>query len=168
MAQMTNTSAPPSEDAENDIEEGLSFAPRFGTDGLIPVTVTCARTGEVLMLAYMNDVALARTIETGEAHYWSRSRRKLWRKGEESGNAQHVVELRTDCDQDSLWMKVEMKGVDAACHTGRKSCFYRSVPVGQGDPRASSLHFVDADKLFDPKDVYRHADAAKGNLKTAK
>ena len=166
MAVMTSKASPPAPDTQADIEEGASFTPRFGADGLSPVTVTSAASGEVLMLAYMNVEALARTLETGEAHYWSRSRGRLWRKGEESGNAQRVVELRTDCDQDALWLKVEMQGTDASCHTGRKSCFYRAVPLGKGEPEGLSLRFVEAEKLFDPKDVYRHAHAAKRNLKT--
>jgi phosphoribosyl-AMP cyclohydrolase len=160
---MTST---PSSSETAEIEETTSFAPRFGADGLIPVTVTSATTGEVLMLAYMNAEALARTIESGEAHYWSRSRDRLWRKGEESGNIQRVVELRTDCDQDALWLKVEMLGVDAACHTGRRSCFYRAVPLGKGEPKGHSLRFVEAEKVFDPKDVYRHAHAANRTLKS--
>ena len=107
--------------SKTESEEGTVFAPRFDADGLLPVVATSAKTGEVLMFAYMNAEALARTIETGEAHYWSRSRGRLWRKGEESGNTQRVVEMRTDCDQDAIWLKVEQQGKDAACHTGRKS-----------------------------------------------
>jgi phosphoribosyl-AMP cyclohydrolase len=125
---------------------------------------TSAKTGEVLMLAYMNAEALARTIETGEAHYWSRSRGRLWRKGEESGNAQRVVEMRTDCDQDAIWLKVEGAGAEAACHTGRRSCFYRAVPLGAA---GAALIFVDAERQFDPESVYRHAGAAKGTLKSS-
>jgi phosphoribosyl-AMP cyclohydrolase len=120
----------PAPQSKTDSEEGTLFAPRFDADGLVPVVATAADTGEVLMLAYMNEEALARTIATGEAHYWSRSRGRLWRKGEESGNTQRVVELRTDCDQDALWLKVETGGAGANCHTGRKSCFYRAVPLG--------------------------------------
>ena len=129
---MTKT-APPSARGDSDkIEETTAFTPRFDADGVLPVAVTSAATGELLMLAYMNAEALARTLATGEAHYWSRSRGRLWRKGEESGNTQRVVEIRTDCDQDALWLKVEMGGAEAACHTGRRSCFYRVVPVGEG------------------------------------
>lgn len=148
------------------IEESAAFTPRFDANGLVPVVVTSASSGEVLMFAYMNAEALARTIETGEAHYWSRSRGELWRKGETSGNTQRVVELRTDCDQDALWMKVEMGGAEACCHTGRRSCFYRTVPLGPGSSASASLQFVDEQRLFDPEDVYRHARAAKGTLKT--
>jgi phosphoribosyl-AMP cyclohydrolase len=154
----------PAPESKTDIEEGTVFAPRFDADGLLPVVATSAETGEVLMLAYMNEEALARTIATGEAHYWSRSRRRLWRKGEDSGNVQRVVELRTDCDQDALWLKVETGGAGAACHTGRTSCFYRAVPVGPGG--ALSLRFVDAARQFDPETVYRHSGAAKGTLKS--
>jgi len=154
----------PAPESETASEEGTIFAPRFDQDGLLPVVATSAKTGEVLMLAYMNAEALARTIETGEAHYWSRSRRRLWRKGEESGNAQRVVEMRTDCDQDAIWLIVEAAGAEAACHTGRRSCFYRLVPLG-APLGGVSLRFVDAERQFDPETVYRHSGAAKGTLK---
>ncbi len=154
---------PPGTKAE--IETGTAFTPKFDAGGLLPVVVTAATSGEVLMLAYMNADALARTLQTGEAHYWSRSRKVLWRKGETSGNVQRVVELRTDCDQDALWLKVEMGGAEACCHTGHRSCFYRVVPLG-GDPAAGvSLRFVETERRFDPESVYGHAHAAKGNLK---
>jgi phosphoribosyl-AMP cyclohydrolase len=157
---------PPQGDNTSEIEEGTVFAPRFDADGLIPVVAISATTGEVLMLAYMNAEALALTIETGEAHYWSRSRKKLWRKGETSGNAQRVVELRSDCDQDALLLKVEMSGSEACCHTGRKSCFYRAVPVGEAIGNSGvALRMVDAERHFDPATVYRHSSAAKGTLK---
>ncbi len=153
---------------KSEIEEGTVFAPRFDADGLIPVVTTSATTGEVLMLAYMNADALARTIETGEAHYWSRSRETLWRKGETSGNCQRVVEMRTDCDQDAIWLKIEITGVEACCHTGRKSCFYRAVPVGEAMAKGgAALRMVDAERQFDPEAVYRHAGAAKGTLKSS-
>jgi phosphoribosyl-AMP cyclohydrolase len=157
----------PAPESEAASEEGTVFAPRFDADGLVPVVATSAKSGEVLMLAYMNDEALARTIETGEAHYWSRSRGRLWRKGEESGNAQRVVEMRTDCDQDAIWLKVEPVGIDAACHTGRRSCFYRAVPLGASPGGGVSLRFVDAEQQFEPEAVYRHAGAAKGTLKSS-
>jgi phosphoribosyl-AMP cyclohydrolase len=157
----------PAPDSKPDIEEGTVFAPRFDADGLLPVVTTSAATGEVLMLAYMNEEALARTITTGEAHYWSRSRQRLWRKGEDSGNVQRVVELRTDCDQDALWLKVETGGTGAACHTGRMSCFYRAVPVGASPGGGLALRFVDAARQFDPETVYRHPDAAKRTLKSS-
>jgi phosphoribosyl-AMP cyclohydrolase len=153
--------------SKTESEEGAVFAPRFDADGLLPVVATSAATGEVLMFAYMNAEALARTIETGEAHYWSRSRGRLWRKGEESGNTQRVVEMRIDCDQDAIWLKVEQQGKDAACHTGRKSCFYRAVPLGAFAVGGVSLRFVDAERQFDPQAVYRHAGAAKGTLKSS-
>jgi phosphoribosyl-AMP cyclohydrolase len=145
-----------------DIESGTVFTPRFDADGLVPVVTTSAKTGEVLMLAYMNDEALALTLKTGEAHYWSRSRNKLWRKGEESGNMQRVVELRTDCDQDAIWLKVELHGIEASCHTGRRSCFYRAVPVGDAaSGSVLAMRFVESEKLFDPEAVYGHAPAAR-------
>ncbi len=134
-----------------DIEETTRFSPRFGPDGTLPAVAVCASTGDVLMLAYMNDEALARTLKTGEAHYWSRSRGRLWKKGETSGNVQKVVELRVDCDQDAVLMKVEMVGSPAACHTGRRSCFYRAAPIGES---GGALRFVDAERLFDPEKVY--------------
>jgi phosphoribosyl-AMP cyclohydrolase len=157
----------PAPSSKTESEEGAVFAPRFDADGLLPVVATSAATGEVLMFAYMNAEALARTIETSEAHYWSRSRGRLWRKGEESGNTQRVVEMRIDCDQDAIWLKVEQQGKDAACHTGRKSCFYRAVPLGAPLGGGVSLRFVDAERQFDPQAVYRHAGAAKGTLKSS-
>ena len=114
-----------------EIEAGLDFQPKFDADGLIPAIVTDAKSGEVLMLAFMNAQALAATVETKRAHFWSRSRRKLWIKGEESGNTLAVCELRTDCDQDCLWLKVEIGGAGVACHTGERSCFYRQLELGK-------------------------------------
>jgi phosphoribosyl-AMP cyclohydrolase len=157
----------PASKSQAGIEEETAFAPKFDAEGLIPVIATSAKTGEVLMHAYMNEEALARTIETGEAHYWSRSRGGLWRKGELSGNYQRVVEMRTDCDQDAIWLKVEMAGAGACCHTGRRSCFYRALPVGTPPGGGLSLRFVDAERRFDPEAVYRHAGAAKGTLKSS-
>jgi phosphoribosyl-AMP cyclohydrolase len=157
-------SPPPAEKA--DIEEGTAFSPKYDANGLIPVVVTSAANGEVLMFAYMNDEALALTIETGEAQFWSRSRKRLWRKGEESGNTMRVTELRTDCDQDALWLKVELGGAEACCHTGRKSCFYRTLPIGKGAAAGVALTFVESERLFDPDKVYGHASAAKRTLKT--
>ena len=112
------------------VEAGTRFMPLFDADGLIPAIVSDAATGEVLMFAFMNAEALGQTIETGDAHFWSRSRGKLWRKGEESGNTLRIVSMRTDCDQDVVWMKVEIRGAGVACHTGARSCFYREIPVG--------------------------------------
>jgi phosphoribosyl-AMP cyclohydrolase len=134
----------------HDFEEGLKFQPKFDASGLATCVATDAATGEVLMVAHMNDEALRKTIASGEAWYFSRSRKSLWRKGETSGHVQRVVEMRMDCDQDAIWIRVEQTG--AACHTGRRSCFYRAVTAGEG---GAQLSFVDADKLFDPKTVYR-------------
>jgi phosphoribosyl-AMP cyclohydrolase len=112
------------------IEGSLRFQPKFDAEGLIPAVVTDAASGEVLMFAWMNAEALARTIETRIGHFWSRSRNKLWKKGEESGNVLRISDLSTDCDQDALWLKVTVEGDGVACHTGERSCFYRSVELG--------------------------------------
>ena len=136
----------------DEIEEGLTFQPKFDADGLITCVVTDAVSGELLMVAHMNAEALAKTIETGEAWYFSRSRKKLWKKGEQSGHIQRVAELRVDCDQDAVWIKVEQVGA-GGCHTGRRSCFYRAAPLGQKG--AVKLEFRDADKTFDPAKVYK-------------
>lgn len=138
--------------ASSEIEEGNVLKPKFDADGLVTAVATDAATGELLMVAHMNAEALSKTVATGEAHYFSRSRKKLWRKGEESGHTQRVVELRVDCDQDAVWLRVEQKG-PGACHTGRKSCFYRAVPLGQSG--AVKLEFRDAGKAFDPSRVYK-------------
>jgi len=114
----------------DEIEQGLVFRPRFDADGLIPAIVSDAATGEVLMFAWMNGEALALTLETRVGHFWSRSRNRLWKKGEESGNLLTVTEVRTDCDQDVLWLKVVVQGEGVACHTGARSCFYRTVALG--------------------------------------
>lgn len=113
-------------------EEGNAFAPRFDNAGLITAVVTDAEDGELLMVAHMNEDALRLTLETGIAHYWSRSRKSLWKKGETSGNLQTVVEMRTDCDQDALWLKVNVAGNGPTCHTERRSCFYRTFDVENG------------------------------------
>jgi phosphoribosyl-AMP cyclohydrolase len=136
--------------SSDDREEGLSLQPRFDASGLLTCVATDAATGELLMVAHMNEEALRRTIESGEAWYFSRSRKALWRKGETSGHTQRVVEMRTDCDQDAIWIRVEQTG--AACHTGRKSCFYRKVEAAEGGVK---LSFVDAERLIDPNAVYR-------------
>ncbi len=136
----------------HDIEEGLAFTPKFDADGLITAVATDAKSGDVLMVAHMNDAALRKTIASGEAWYYSRSRKTLWRKGETSGHVQRVLELRVDCDQDALWLKVEQQGA-GACHTGRRSCFYRAVPIGEG--AGTKLEFRDAEKAFDPGKVYK-------------
>ena len=134
----------------HDLEEDLDFRPKFDSAGLVTCVATDAATGDVLMVAHMNDEALRKTIATGEAWYFSRSRKALWRKGESSGQTQRVVEMRTDCDQDAVWIKVDEIG--AACHTGRRSCFYRKVEPEGGIAR---LVFVDAERLFDPDKVYK-------------
>ena len=138
-----------------DVEEGLALTPKFDRDGLVTCVATDAATGELLMVAHMNAEALAKTIASGEAWYFSRSRQKLWRKGESSGHVQRVVEMRVDCDQDAVWIRVEQAG-PGACHTGRRSCFYRAVPLGQSG--AVTLEFRDAEKAFDPQAVYRGND----------
>ena len=119
------------------VEEGADLAPKFDADGLIPAVTTAAATGELLMVGYMNAEALKRTIETGEAHYWSRSRQVLWHKGATSGLVQKVVELMIDDDQDCVWLKVEVAG-GASCHVGYRTCFYRRIPLGRGRRRSSS------------------------------
>jgi phosphoribosyl-AMP cyclohydrolase len=135
---------------DHDREEGLAFQPKFDASGLVTCVATDALTGDVLMVAHMNDEALRKTVASGEAWYFSRSRNTLWRKGETSGQAQRLVEMRMDCDQDAVWIKVEQIG--AACHTGRRSCFYRKVDGDGGEIR---LSFIDADRLFDPNQVYQ-------------
>lgn len=110
-----------------EVESGLSFQPKFDSDGLIPAIITDAASGEVLMFAFMNAHALALSIDTEIAHFWSRSRKSLWKKGEESGNFLNIVEMRTDCDQDVLWVRVAVAGNGRACHTGERSCFYRVI-----------------------------------------
>ena len=114
------------------IESGHVFVPKFNEDGLITCVITDAWSGDVLMLAYMNAEALGRTIETGQVWFFSRSRKKLWRKGEQSGHGLRCVEMRVDCDQDALWLKVRVAGDGGCCHTGRRSCFYRKVETVEG------------------------------------
>jgi phosphoribosyl-AMP cyclohydrolase len=143
--------ADPSALTHAQLEEGTAFAPRFDAAGLITVVTVEAASNEVLMLAHMNAEALALTLETGIAHYWSRSRGKLWKKGETSGELQQLVELRTDCDQDALVMLVNQTGRGAACHTGRQSCFYRRAVVGT---EGVVLEDTGMPVLFDPRDVY--------------
>ncbi len=136
------------------VEEGLDLAPKFDADGLIPCITTDADTGEVLMLGYMNGEALQRTIVTGEAHYWSRSRQCLWHKGATSGLIQEVVEMRIDDDQDAIWLRVQVAGSGASCHVGYRSCFYRSVELGDHSDKPARLVFTESGKTFDPKQVY--------------
>lgn len=138
------------------VEEGTELAPKFDERGLIPVVTTDHDTGELLMHGYMNAEALERTIETGEAHYFSRSRSALWHKGATSGFVQQVRELLVDDDQDCVWLRVAVAG-GASCHVGYRSCFYRRVPVGAGGDEPVELEFTDTDKVFDPSDVYGDA-----------
>src|SRR5438105_7129113 len=140
-----------------EVEEDRVLAPKFDADGLVTCVTTDARSGEVLMVAHMNAQALANTMATGEAWYFSRSRRNLWRKGESSGHVQKVVEMRIDCDQDAVWIKVEQTG-PGACHTGRRSCFYRAVPLKGEVGRAQMLEFRDAERAYDPQQVYGSRD----------
>ena len=139
------------------VEEGSELAPKFDRDGLIPCVTTAVGTGEVLMLGYMNGDALERTIQTGEAHYWSRSRQCLWHKGATSGLVQKVSELRIDDDQDAVWLSVDIEGAGASCHVGYRSCFYRSIELGGATEEPARLVFTESEKTFDPKDVYGDA-----------
>ena len=136
------------------VEEGDDLAPKFDGAGLIPVVTTDADSGEVLMMGVMNVEALTRSIETGEAHYWSRSRQCLWHKGATSGLVQKIVEMRIDDDQDAVWLRVRIDG-GASCHVGYRSCFYRAVPLGGAN--ADRLIFTEAEKVFDPIEVYGDA-----------
>lgn len=140
------------------LEETAAFQPRFDASGLIPAIVTDARDGTVLMFAFMNAESLAHTLRTRKATYWSRSRQKLWVKGEESGNTQEVRELRTDCDQDVLLLKVEQRGAaNASCHNGYRSCFYRRLEdLDAAAAGAPNLVFT-GERLFDPALVYKRA-----------
>ena len=138
-----------------DIEEGNLLSPKFNNDGLIPVIATDFKTKEVLMQGFMNSEALKKTIETKEAHYWSRSRKEVWRKGETSGFVQKVVEMRIDDDQDSIWMSVDI-GDGASCHVGYKSCFYRSITLGKiENTEKVKIDFKEKKKKFDPEIVYK-------------
>ncbi|MET3661136.1 phosphoribosyl-AMP cyclohydrolase [Aquamicrobium ahrensii] len=152
---MALTFAPsPADKAALEREYG-SFTPRFDANGLITAVVTDAADSMLLMVAHMNAEALALTLETGVAHYWSRSRKALWKKGETSGNLQQVVELRTDCDQDAIWLRVKVAGHDATCHTGRRSCFYRTVEARDGE---AILAGDGSPPLFDADTIYRKSD----------
>lgn len=153
---MPNTQFAKRESVEQ-VEEGRELAPKFDADGLIAAVTTDAKTGDVLMLGYMNADALTKTIETGEAHYWSRSRKILWHKGATSGLVQKIVDLRIDDDQDAVWLKVEVAGSGASCHVGYMSCFYRSIPTGTKPSPALELEFKEQSKTFDPNDVYGDA-----------
>jgi len=135
------------------VEESTDLAPKFDENGLIPVVTTDHSSGEVLMQGYMNEEAFKKTIEIGEAIYYSRSRKTLWHKGKTSGLVQTIKEMRIDDDQDCVWLKVDVNG-GASCHVGYRSCFYRSIPFGPQLPINISLKFKEKEKVFDPKKVY--------------
>ncbi len=145
---MSTSFADPKSLSHDEQEEGTVFAPKFDAHGLVTAVAQETGSNRVLMVAHMNTEALRLTLETGEVHYYSRSRQKIWKKGESSGEIQKLIEMRTDCDQDVILMSVEQTGRGAACHTGRKSCFYRVVVDGQ------TLRDTGEPRLFDPKDVY--------------
>lgn len=146
---MNTSFADPTALSHADLEEGTLFAPKFDAHGLVTAVAQEAGSNRVLMVAHMNAEALRLTIETGEVHYYSRSRKRLWKKGESSGEIQKLVEMRTDCDQDVVLLLVEQTGRGAACHTGRKSCFYRIVED------AATLRQSGEPRLFDPAEVYK-------------
>tara|TARA_B110000438_G_scaffold283968_1_gene312548 strand:- start:2048 stop:2515 length:468 start_codon:yes stop_codon:yes gene_type:complete len=142
-------------DSIKEVEEGKYLEPKFDKNGLIPVVASDAESGDILMHGYMNEEALKKTIETKEAHYWSRSRKKIWHKGLVSGFVQKVKEIRIDDDQDSIWIVVDI-GSGASCHVGYRSCFYRSVPIGKvKDYEKLEMKFEETEKTFDPKKVYK-------------
>ena len=138
-----------------EVEEGKYLSPKFDENSLIPVITTDFKTGDILMHGYMNYEALKKTIETKEAHYWSRSRKKIWRKGQVSGFIQKVKEIRIDDDQDSVWLTVDI-GNGSSCHVGYRSCFYRSIPLGKiKDEEELEMEFKETEKTFDPEKVYK-------------
>jgi len=137
------------------VEEGKYLAPKFDNNGLIPTITTDFQTGDILMHGYMNEESLKKTIEYREAYYWSRSRNKIWHKGQVSGFVQKVKEIRIDDDQDSIWVSVDI-GDGASCHVGYKSCFYRSIPLGKiKDSKELEIKFIEKKKIFDPKIIYK-------------
>ena len=138
------------------VEESNELAPKFDVNGLIPVVTTDHETGELLMHGYMNEAAFLKSIETSEAHYYSRSRETIWHKGATSGLVQNIVEMRIDDDQDAVWLRVKVAGNGASCHVGYRSCFYRSVPTGAVDEKLT-LQFEEQHKVFDPVEVYGDA-----------
>jgi len=139
-----------------EVEEGKYLEPKFDKNGLIPVITSDSNSGNILMHGYMNDEALKKTIETKEAHYWSRSRKKLWHKGQISGFVQKVKEIRIDDDQDSIWLSVDI-GNGASCHVGYRSCFYRSIPLGKiSNTEKIEMEFKENKKVFDPKKIYEN------------
>ena len=138
-----------------EVEEGKYLAPKFDENGLIPSITTDFRTGDILMHGYLNKEALKKTIESKEAHYWSRSRNKIWRKGEISGFVQKIKEIRIDDDQDAVWLSVDI-GEGASCHVGYRSCFYRSIPLGKiKNNEKLEMNFKENKKVFDPKKIYK-------------
>ena len=142
-------------DSVFEVEEGKFLSPKFDSQGLIPVITTDSKTGEVLMHGYMNSEALKKTIETKEAHYWSRSRKSIWHKGKTSGFTQKVIQIRIDDDQDAVWLSVDI-GNGASCHVGYRSCFYRSIPLGKIDQSEKvEMKFEEKEKKFDPEKVYK-------------
>ena len=139
------------------VEEGDELAPKFDAEGLLPVVTTDVESGELLMHGYMNAEALRRTIQSGQAHYWSRSRQCLWHKGATSGFVQHVQEMFIDDDQDTVWLRVRVDG-GASCHVGYRSCFYRKIPVGVPvGEEPVKLEFSETELVFDPRAVYGNA-----------
>tara|TARA_B110001454_G_C12540877_1_gene359343 strand:- start:50 stop:517 length:468 start_codon:yes stop_codon:yes gene_type:complete len=140
-----------------EVEEGKFLEPKFDENGLIPVITSDFKNGDILMHGYMNEEALEKTIETKEAHYWSRSRKKMWHKGQISGFVQKVKEIRIDDDQDSIWLTVDI-GNGASCHVGYRSCFYRSIPLGKIKNKEDlEMEFKEKEKIFNPEEVYRNA-----------
>ncbi len=138
-----------------EVEEGKYLAPKFDENGLIPVITSDFQTGDILMHGYMNSEALKKTIETEEAHYWSRSRNKIWHKGQISGFIQKVIEIKIDDDQDAIWLSVDI-GNGASCHVGYRSCFYRSIPLGKiKNTEELEMEFKEKEKFFDPKKIYK-------------
>lgn len=138
-----------------EVEEGKFLEPKFDKNGLIPVITTDFQNGDILMHGYMNEESLKKTIESKEAHYWSRSRNKIWHKGQVSGFVQKVKEIKIDDDQDSIWISVDI-GDGASCHVGYRSCFYRSIPLGKiKNTKFLELKFTEKNKLFDPKKIYK-------------
>ena len=138
-----------------EIEEGKYLSPKFDKEGLIPVITMDVKTREILMHGYMNDEALKKTIETKEVYYWSRSKGKIWHKGEISGFRQHVIEMRIDDDQDAIWVTVDI-GDGSSCHVGYRSCFYRDSPLGKiNDAQKKEMNFKEKNKIFDPKKIYK-------------
>ena len=139
-----------------EVEEGKFLEPKFDKNGLIPVITSDFKTGDILMHGYMNSEALKKTIESKEAHYWSRSRNQIWHKGQVSGFVQKVKEIRIDDDQDSVWMTVDI-GEGASCHVGYRSCFYRSIPLGKiANTNNLEMEFKEKEKIFDPKKIYKN------------